>query len=397
MLVAIETHPIQYHAPVFRALQNEFDVPVTVIYGSDFSVAGYYDREFRASFAWDTDLLSGYAPVFLSQVSSGGPSSFEDVSASGLRRVLRGLSPKAVVIAGYGHRYHRAGFYAAWRNRVPILFRAETSDPAGQRGVSRRLIRDATLRWWYQRCAKLLFIGERSLQHYRRLGVPPDQLVFSPYCVDNSSFETTEQARQRLRLQHRRAMEIGDRETVLLFSGKLTRRKGPDLLLRAIKQMDHQRRERIRIVFVGNGELKAELQSIADRDPRINLLFAGFQNQKELSPYYHAADLLVLPSRHSETWGLVINEALAHGLPCVVSDNVGCAADLIEPGVSGEVFETDSVESLVSAIDRCLCLTQRPDVREQCRNKVANYTVSRAAQGIAEAYRAVTRNHVAIN
>ena len=64
-LAVIETHPIQYHAPVYRALEQELSVPVTAIYGSDFSVVGYHDAEFGATFQWDTDLMSGYDARFL--------------------------------------------------------------------------------------------------------------------------------------------------------------------------------------------------------------------------------------------------------------------------------------------------------------------------------------------
>ena len=73
-LVVIETHPVQYHAPVYRELQKSCGIPVTAIYGSDFSVAGYRDREFGATFAWDTDLLAGYTSVFLERVAAGGGS-----------------------------------------------------------------------------------------------------------------------------------------------------------------------------------------------------------------------------------------------------------------------------------------------------------------------------------
>ena len=89
MLAVIETHPIQYHAPVYRVLQQQLGVPVTAIYGSDFSVAGYRDAEFGTTFAWDTDLLSGYTPLFLSRVDSGGATSAEAVSTGGLRDMLR--------------------------------------------------------------------------------------------------------------------------------------------------------------------------------------------------------------------------------------------------------------------------------------------------------------------
>ena len=75
MLAVIETHPIQYHAPVYRVLQQRLGVPVTAIYGSDFSVAGSRDAEFGTTFAWDADLLSGYTPLFLSRVDSGVASS----------------------------------------------------------------------------------------------------------------------------------------------------------------------------------------------------------------------------------------------------------------------------------------------------------------------------------
>ena len=72
MLCVIETHPIQYHAPVWREVQQAHGIPVTAIYGSDFSVAGYRDREFNTTFQWDTDLLSGYTPMFLSRANVGG-------------------------------------------------------------------------------------------------------------------------------------------------------------------------------------------------------------------------------------------------------------------------------------------------------------------------------------
>src|SRR5436190_19843252 len=70
-LVVVETHPVQYRAPVYRRLQEHHGVPVTVIYGSDFSVAGYYDCEFQRDFAWDCDLLWEYRSSFVSRVCDG--------------------------------------------------------------------------------------------------------------------------------------------------------------------------------------------------------------------------------------------------------------------------------------------------------------------------------------
>ena len=87
-LAAIETHPIQYHAPVYRELQANFGVSVSAIYASDFSVAGYVDTEFGTSFAWDTDLLSGYDYQFLSRVAHGGARKAEEATVHGLEEAL---------------------------------------------------------------------------------------------------------------------------------------------------------------------------------------------------------------------------------------------------------------------------------------------------------------------
>src|SRR5439155_16152132 len=148
-------------------------------------------------------------------------------------------------------------------------------------------------------------------------------------------------------------------------------------------------REQSLVVFVGSSDLENGLKNLAAELPVVDARFPGFQYRTELSPYFHAADVLVVPSRHSETWGLVVNEALHHGLPCVVSDTVGCAPDLIHLGVTGEICETGSVASLTAAIQRARALIGRAEIRERCREKVSGYTVERAAEGIAGAYWAV--------
>ncbi len=389
MLAILETHPIQYHAPVYRVLQARFQVPVTVIYGSDFSVSGYRDREFEAEFAWDTDLLSGYSSVFLSKVSEGGARSYEEVTAEKLEEALRRVAPASVLISGYNHRFHRSAFYAAWRGRHPILFRAETTDHAQTRGEAKQWVRDQVLRSLYRRCGKLLYIGQHSHRHYKRLGRPDEQLIFSPYCVDTTPFETDEAARTRLRRATREGCRITDEQIAVLFSGKLSERKGPDLLLAAIKELPPEVRGNFAVVFLGSGKMKDELERMAQSPPSVNVHFAGFKNQTQLSPYYHAADLLAVPSRYSETWGLVVNDALHHGLPCVVSDAVGCAPDLIEAGVTGEVFMSNLASDLAHALRRAAKLVGNARVREDCRRKMESYTVERAAEGIAQAYHQV--------
>jgi len=388
-LVVIQTHPIQYHVPVYRTLQAQWDIPVTAIYGSDFSVVGYRDKEFGVSFAWDVDLLSGYTAVFLSRVETEGARSVEDVSSRGLRRALREISPRAALIVGYSPRFYWEAFSEAWRIKIPVLFRGETTDHAKHPGLLRAWFRDPILRWIYKRCDRLLYVGQRSYRHFKRLGVSDQKLISSPYCVDTVPFEPSETNRTRLRQTIRQMFRLTKDQKVLLFSGKLSRRKGVELILPAIRALPDNVREQIVLFFIGDGALRQTLRKQAEGPPSVSVHFLGFQNQKVLSPYYHAADLLLLPSLHSETWGLVVNEAFHHGLPCVVSEEVGCALDLVEPGITGEICRAGQVLALSLAIERAMGLIGRSEIRERCRRKVSGYTVEKAAEGIAQAYWAV--------
>jgi glycosyltransferase involved in cell wall biosynthesis len=294
-----------------------------------------------------------------------------------------------VLLVGYGLPFHQHAFFQAWRSGYPLLFRGETTDHAQNRSCFKSSLRTRVLRWFYARCARLLYVGQRSRDHYLRLDCPPEKLVFSPYCVSTEPFECGETARQQLRSAARETLGIRPESRVLLFSGKLSARKGPDLLLQAVKHLPRSHRDQMVVLYLGDGELRMDLEALAHCDPSVDVRFLGFQNQRQISRYFHAADLLVLPSVHSETWGLVVNEALHHGLPAVVSEGVGSGPDLIEPGVTGEICEVGSTTSLAASLVRGLSLAGREEGRAACRSKIACYTVDKAAEGLAAAFEAV--------
>ena len=393
-LFVIETHPVQYHAPVYRAVQQQFGIPVTAVYGSDFSVAGYEDTEFKTFFAWDTDLLAGYDSVFLSRVKQGGAAAAEKVRAGGLRKILQETGDSVILLPGYGGSFYRSALLLLWMRKNPLLFRAETTDHALVRGPVKSWLRDRALKSLYQRSAKVLYIGRHSYDHLTRLGCGPEKVVFSPYCVDSSSFQCDEDARTRLREATRRTLGVTQDDLVLLFSGKLIPRKAPDLIVEAVKLLAAQQRRSCCVLFMGDGELRDRIIEAGNTEPSVRTCVLGFQNQRNLSPYFHAADLMILPSL-SETWGLVVNEALHHGVPCVVSEAVGAAPDLIHPNSTGAVCRSGSASGLAAAIASVLPLLKRYDTRQACRKTVASYSITEAARGIAQAFHSVmeTRSH----
>ena len=389
MLVVIETHPIQYRSPVYQYLSAVLKVPVTVIYGSDFSVIGYTDKEFGTEFAWDIDLLSGYDYRFLSNVQNGGAKSFAEVSPKGLGKVLNELKPNALLITGYNHPLYRSAFYQGWRLNIPILFRAETNDFAFKRNSLKSWLRDQILSLLYQQCSKLMYIGENSKSHFKRLGVAEEKLIFSPYCVNTKTFRLKNEESEELRKVTRQQLNITPQQKVLIFSGKLSYRKGVNLILPAVHLLPPEIQKEIVLLFLGDGELKEEIKLQAEKFNISQVHFLGFQNQNQLSNYYHCADMLLLPSRYSETWGLVVNEALHHGLPCVVSEAVGCGLDLIKRNQTGNVFKTDSISNLSQAIYETLNLCHSEEIAKNCTQLINNYSVANAADGIKQSYHSI--------
>lgn len=388
-LVVIATHPVQYLAPLYRTLAREYKLALHVIYDSNYSALPHRDKEFRTDFAWDTDLLSGYDHTFLH--NAGGAPGSGSGKTHGLGKTLRRLSPEAVLISGYSPFFYQAAILSVLNAGYPMIFRAETTDHAQNRNAFKNLLRDWFLRKFYAQCRYLLYVGAHSYRHFKRLGCPEEKLLFSPYSVDTSYFKMDERAREEFRRATREKLGITESQIVVLFSGKLSARKAPELLIRSVKELEPGLRRKIVLLYMGDGQLLDSLKNLAQKD-QVPALFIGFKNQSELSPYFHCADLLSLPSRSQETWGLVVNEALHHGLPVIASDAVGSAVDLIEPGITGEVFEKNSIASLAAALGRGIALCGQETTRNSCRNKAAQYDMRHAAEGIARAYQAIIKN-----
>jgi len=377
---------VQYHSPVWRACTAQ-GLELQVIYGSDFSIAGYRDAGFNVSFKWDVDLLSGYPSHFLRTLADGGGKTYETVSGKGLAESIKQINPRAILVLGYHSRFDRAAINAARAAKIPIVFRAETSD-LGARSGFRALLRDTYLRFLYRRIDAFCYIGVNSKRHFLRLGVPEHKLFSAPYCVDATHFRFDPAVARQLRREFREELRASDQDVVLLFSGKLLPLKAPDMLLAAAASLPEAWQQRLIVAFLGDGELRAALTVQADR-LKFRTSFLGFQNQSKLSRFYHGADLLALPTRTSETWGLVVNEALLHGLPVLTSDTVGSAADLITEQ-TGITFQCGNQQDLNRQL---LALLERLPVlrREDCQSQVSKYSVEIAAQGIAQAYEYVTK------
>jgi len=142
-----------------------------------------------------------------------------------------------------------------------------------------------------------------------------------------------------------------------------------------------------RVVLVGDGPLRGELEARAEKaDLNGRVEFAGFKNQTELPAYLGGADWLVLPSDRGETWGLVVNEAMACGTPAIVSDACGCVPDLIEPGVTGWSHACGNIGELAELMRKGLARAQAREMGAAARRKAErSFHVRRAADQLVYA------------
>jgi hypothetical protein len=367
------THPIQYYTPIFRELAALCDL--TVFFAHRQTAEQQAGAGFGVAFDWDIDLVSGYRSKFLENVSRR-PSTdrFSGCDTPGIAHEIAEGRFDAFVVPGWGFRSFMQAAQACRKVGVPVFVRGD-SQLAGQRNILLRIAKAIAFPRVLRRFDGFLYVGQRNREYLLHYGARADRLFFSPHCVDNASFGA---ASDEARRSNVRAPGANKR---LLFVGKLLERKRPLDLLKAAALL--RKKRSLEIVFAGSGELESELREFA-RASGLPATFLGFVNQSALPAVYAGADVLVLPSDGLETWGLVVNEAMACGLPAVVSDAVGCGPDLVEPGVTGAVFPVGQPALLASAIETAISL-QPASLREQLAARMQVYSPFGAAKGIMQA------------
>lgn len=387
-LLVVNSHPVQYYTPLYRCLAADTSLKSEVLYHSipDERTQGL---GFGLNFTWDVPLLEGYRwRLARSGRGRGITSGYLGVWLSNPLADLgwgeTGKRPDAILLTGW-HFFSMVQSHVAARwLRIPILVRMDSN---GARP------RSLPLRWVYQRLfngvAIGLPVGSANARWYHSHGIGPERLISSPHCVDNNRFalQAAEHRKQRSALRER--WGIPEHSYCFLFAGKLQEKKRPFDLIAAMEQLvEHGDATtlRIHLLIVGSGHLEEDCRRRVE-ECQLPVSFGGFLNQSEIAAAYAACDCLVLPSDHGETWGLVVNEAMACGLPAVVSDLVGCAEDLVMEGKTGLSFACGDIQGL-----RGCMRTMASDpaasqhMGEAARRRVEDrYTIEAAATGIREA------------
>lgn len=381
-LAIVLSHPVQYYSPWFRWLRAHAAVDFKVFYLWDFGITKQRDPQFGATFKWDVDLLGGYESEFVpNRVRDPGTHHFRGLDNPALCSRLAQWRPDAVLLFGYNWLSHQRVIWWARRRGVPLLFRGD-SHLLGRRQVP--WLTSLLLKILYRQFAAITYVGAANRDYFRALGVPEKKLFFAPHSVDAARFTAgSTDARSQAEALRSELGLTGKR--VVLFAGKLHERKQPRALLQAFLEIATPADA---LVFVGDGVEKEKLTALAATQPEACVRFLPFANQTEMPARYLLADLFALPSRGSyETWGLAVNEAMHLGVPCLVSDRVGCQRDLVQPDETGWVFPAEDRNALASILRQAL--RTPPDQRERLsRNALAvisSYTYQQTSAGLLQA------------
>ena len=347
----LATHPIQYQAPLLRLVAEQPDIELTAFFCSDFSVGTFTDAGFGHAIQWDVPLLDGYAHEFLPALGRTSPLNSWRPLNHGLADRLRKGRFDALWVHGWGHASLIRGVLVARRLGVKVLLRGEAGTHLSQPRWPKRAVKERFLRWFLPQVDAFLAIGTRNRDFYLGRGVSPERIFMMPYAVDNRFFQEQARKASRDREHFRSTLGLEAGRPVILYASKMTGRKRPRDLLDAYAGLssDDRTEPHPYLIFVGDGELLPALEQKATAMGWNSIRFLGFKNQTELPRYYDLCDVFVLPSVN-EPWGLVVNEAMNAARPVIVSDQVGCAPDLIRQGQNGFIYKPGNVGELRQAL-----------------------------------------------
>ena len=375
-LAIVVSHVIQYQDPFFRLLAQEPELDLTVIYCERHGAETYLDREMQTELRWDLEMLTGYRFVFLRNFGRGERYA-RLVNPGIVPALLRGKFDAVIFIVGWGTVTSLLGFIACRLAGTPYFLFGDSSFPPPETNARSR-IRAGLLRMLVRSAEGVMVSGVLNAEYYRHYGGDPRRFFPLPFAIDNDRFAAASQFAPGERDAMRARLDLGDAFTIV-FSGKLVPRKDPLTLLRAVAAMRH--RDRVAVLFLGHGELREELESFAN-EHALRVRFTGFVNQTELPKHYALGDVFVLPSTY-EPRGLVVNEAMAVGLPIIASDRVGATGDLVR-----DVFPAGDPLALARQLDALLDDPAKLEaMRTWSREKIATWNYAAGVAGVKEALR----------
>lgn len=368
-----------YRIPLFNALSRQPGIHLHVIFLSETDPGLRQWQIYRNEIRFSYEVL----PSWRRRIGR-----YNLLFDPGITGALKAAGPEIMVFGGYSYLASwQSLLWSRW-HRVPFLLWSESNEQDLRR---RTLIVEFLKKKFLSRCTAFLVPGQSARAYLRSLGVRNENIFTTPNAVDNDLFAVAAERARSHAQKLRKQLKLPER--YFLFVGRLIPEKGVFDLLAAYAKLGSRLRDQVGLVFAGDGPCRQALQEQAAKISPGVIRFTGFIQRDELPGYYSLSEALILPT-HSDTWGLVVNEAMACSLPIVVSEVAGCAADLVKPDWNGFLVPPRTSFSLSLAM---ASLAAQPQLNKtmgsNSREHISQYTPEIWGRSIVAAMNAVESVH----
>jgi glycosyltransferase involved in cell wall biosynthesis len=377
-LAVVSTHPIQYHSHWYRALAAHPALDIHVYYCHRATPREQANAGFGVEFDWDVPLLTGYPYTFLKNVSQAPGRGFGGWDTPDIKEIIQSRKYDAVMVNGWNYKSAWQAIWACWRSNVKVMVRSDSHLHTRRRLVT-RMAKSIVYPRFIRRFDACLAVGTWSRDYFLRYGARPDRIFIVPHTIDNDAFKRQAENLLPSRSDLRKKWGLDPTAIVFAFVGKFVLKKRPMDFVRALEQAARHSSS-IQGLMVGDGALRADCETFVQTQG-VPVRFGGFLNQSQIAAAYAVCDVLVVPSDGDETWGLVVNESMACGRPCIVSDAVGCGPDLIVPGHTGGTFPMGDICALATTmVDMARVPDRLSEMGAEANRKIQEYSVPTAVE-----------------
>lgn len=268
-----------------------------------------------------------------------------------------------------------------------ILFADSTSHEQSWR----RTLTRPVVSWHVKNADALIAGGSRSQIYLENLGGDKAKIIISYNTIDIEKYEEQVHMMQPYKQQITKELGLANKH-IIFYYGQFIRRKGVDILLDAYSQLK-QTHPKASLLLIGDGPYRTQLIEIITSNKLQDVVMLPNPGDEQIAAYYAIANIFVLPSRE-DVWGLVVNEAMAASLPVIVSDQAGCAPDLVEKGINGYIFPSGDSANLVGKIANILDNTElQKSMSQESHHKIQALSPHLMANKYKEAAMGTLTNH----
>jgi len=393
-VAVINSHPIQYFGPLWREVARKKGVELKVFYCCNWGTADYRDSGFGRTVKWDVDLRAGYDSEVLPLQRPPTKLGFWEINNPTVSQALSDFAPDVLVLFGYSHLTSWRALFWARTHHIRVLTFSDSQLKHPRKGWV-RLAKQLIVRTFFSQLDGALPISSSNAEYYRSYGLSRERLHWCAQPIDGKRFETAFEGKAAARSAMGRKLNIDPVDFVFAVVGKYVAKKRILEVVEAWLNLDHSLRSRARLLLIGEGELRPQLEALSqspEAGGRISL--TGFINQQELPAYYLACDATVLAS-DVEPHGQVVTESLFLGVPAIVSDRVGCVGrqDVMRDGETGLVYPCGDTKALSTAMEALMVDPVRYQRFSERAREVASGQDARVVAGeFVEAFQKVLRS-----